>query len=393
MKKIIIAFASLFLSIIISYKTFAQSSMSEIDKQLIIEQVKKDVMDSLRSAPKNNATNFFDNIKISGYVETYYGYDFGNPLNHTRPSYVYSHNRTNEVNLNLGLIKFAYANQNTRGNVALMAGTYANANLAAEPNTLKNIYEANAGFKISKKKNIWIDAGILPSHIGFESAIGKDCWSLTRSMLADNSPYFETGAKISYNSNNEKLFLSVLVLNGWQRIQRVDGNNMPAFGHQLTYKPNANLTFNSSSFIGSDSPDSTRQIRYFHNFYSILQLNKNFGVTVGFDIGAQQKSKGSNDYFSWYSPVLIAKYSPTEKISLAARGEYYSDANGVIISSVNPNGFNAWSYSFNVDYAINSNLLWRIEAKGYNSKDKVFLKNDLPSSNNYLLSTALAMSF
>ena len=123
---------------------------------------------------------------LSGYLEVYYCYDFSNPENHTRPSFVYSHNRHNEVNLNLGLIKYNYTSNLVRSNFALMAGTYANANLAAEPGVLKNIYEANVGVKISKKNEIWVDAGIMPSHIGFESAISKDCWNLTRSLLAEN---------------------------------------------------------------------------------------------------------------------------------------------------------------------------------------------------------------
>ena len=84
-----------------------------------------------------------------------------------------------------------------RANLALMAGTYAQDNLSAEQDALKLINEANVGFKISKTKNIWIDAGIMPSHIGWESAIGKDNMNLTRSLAAENSPYFETGAKIS----------------------------------------------------------------------------------------------------------------------------------------------------------------------------------------------------
>ena len=52
----------------------------------------------------------------------------------------------------------------SRANIALAVGTYMNANYAAEPGVLKNIYEANAGVKISNNKNIWVDAGILPSH-------------------------------------------------------------------------------------------------------------------------------------------------------------------------------------------------------------------------------------
>ncbi len=332
-------------------------------------------------------------LKFSGYIETYYSYDLGHPTDHNRPSFAYSFNRHNELNLNLGFVKAAYETKKVRANLALMAGTYSNANLAAEPGVLKNVFEANAGIKISKKKNLWIDAGIFASHIGFESAIGKDCWNLTRSILADNSPYYESGAKISYTSDNEKWFVSGLVLNGWQRIQRINGNNTPGFGHQLTFKPNSNVTLNSSSFIGSDTPDSTKQMRYFHNFYGQFQLHQKFGLIIGFDIGAQQKSKGSSDYNTWYSPVLIAKFSPNEKIRIAARGEYYSDGQGVIIATASPNGFQTYGYSVNLDYNILSNVVWRIEGRGFKSKDDVFTQKGKPSDSNYFITTCLAISF
>ena len=336
-------------------------------------------------------------LTFTGYIEVYYAYDFGNPETHTRPGFAYSFNRHNEVNLNVGLVKAAYQAGNIRANLALMAGTYANANLAAETGVLKNIYEANAGVKISKKKDLWIDAGIFSSHIGFESAIGKDCWVLTRSILADNSPYYETGAKISYTTANEKWFISGLVLNGWQRIQRVDGNNTPAFGHQLTFKPDSKMTLNSSSFIGNDKPDSLRQMRYFHNFYGQFQLHKKIALIIGFDIGAEQKAKGSAGYNTWYSPVLITKFSPHVEHNITARAEYYSDVHGVIIpiaiGAGSPNGFKTWGYSLNYDFLIRDNVMWRVEGRSFSSKDKVFLKNGHPDNNNFCVSTSFAISF
>jgi hypothetical protein len=371
----------------------AQTTLSEADRQAIIDQVKKDVMDSLNNKPSKSFGQISDAFTISGYLETYYTYDFANPENHTRPAFTYSHNRHNEINVNLGYIKAAFLTDKVRANLALAVGTYMNANYAAEPFVLKNIYEANGGFKISKKHDLWIDAGIFSSHIGFESAVGKDNWTVTRSLFADNSPYFETGAKISYTNSNGKWFLSALVLNGWQRIQRVDGNNMPAFGHQITYKPNSKITLNSSSFIGSDKPDSTRQMRYFHNLYGIFQVHEKFGITAGFDIGAEQKSKGSSNYNTWFTPVLILKASPTDKLSIAARGEYFSDANGVIIATGTPNNFQTFGYSLNLDYQIHNNVLWRIESRGFSSKDKIFMLNGKPDNNNYFLTTAIAISF
>lgn len=333
-------------------------------------------------------------LKISGYAEAYYQYDFQNPTNNTRPSFIYSHNRNNEVNLNLGLIKANYETEQFRANLALAAGTYMNANYAAEQGVLKNIYEANVGIKISKSKNLWIDAGILPSHIGFESAISKDCFTLTRSMLAENSPYYEAGAKVSYTTDNGKWFLSGLILNGWQRIQRVDGNSTIAFGHQLTYKPNDKITLNSSSFIGNDKPDTQKQMRYFHNLYGIFQVNSKWALVAGFDIGAEQKEKGSEQYNVWYSPVVVGKYSPTEKLSFAARGEHYQDKKGVIIATGTPNGFQTFGYSLNADYQIFPNLVWRTEIKNLNSKDNIFINRNLElQKNDVSVLTSVAVSF
>lgn len=332
-------------------------------------------------------------LKLNGYLEAYYSYDFNNPANHNRPDFIYSYNRHNEVNINLGLIKASYEKQQTRANLGLMVGTYPNANLRSEPGVLKNIYEANIGVKISKKNSTWIDVGIFPSHIGFESAIGKDCWNLTRSLLAENSPYYESGIKLSHTSKNSKWFISALIINGWQHIQRPNGNNTPAFGHQLTYKPNNRITLNSSSFIGNDKPDTAMQMRYFHNFYGQFQLHKKFGVIIGFDYGVEQKANDKNSYNDWCSTILILKYSPTKKLNIAARGEYYSDQNQLIINTGMPYGLQVYGYSLNLDYSISEDLLWRIEGRSLTGTNAVFIRNNNSVFENNLITTSIALSF
>lgn len=333
-------------------------------------------------------------ITISGYLETYYNYDFNRPLNNTTPSFLYNYNRANEVNLNLGYIKAAYSSDKVRANFTFATGTYMNANYSAEPGLLKNIYEGNIGVRLSSKNNVWVDAGVLPSHIGWESAVGKDNPTLSRSLAAENSPYFETGARLSYTSKSEKWYLSALVLNGWQRIQRVDGNTTPAFGTQVTFKPSSKITLNSSTFIGNDKPDSVRRMRYFHDFYGIFQLSDKWAATLGFDIGAEQKAKGSSDFNTWYTSALILKYAATSKTSIGVRAEYYDDKNGVIIATNTPNGFKTWGFSANVDYSILSNLMWRMELRSLNSKDDIFINNNNKAiGHDIALTTSLAFSF
>jgi len=333
-------------------------------------------------------------ITISGYVEAYYNYDFNRPLNNTMPPFLYNFTRDNEVNLNLGYIKASYNSDKVRGNFTFATGTYMNANYSAEPGLLKNIYEANIGVRLSAKSNLWLDAGVLPSHIGWESAVGKDNPTLSRSLAAENSPYFETGARLSYTSKSEKWYLSALILNGWQRIQRVDGNTTPAFGTQVTFKPSSKIILNSSTFIGNDKPDSVKRMRYFHDFYGAFQLSNKWTATLGFDIGAEQKVKGSSDFNTWYTSALILKYAATSKTSLAVRAEYYDDKNGVIIATDTPNGFKTWGFSANVDYNILSNLMWRVELRSLSSKDDIFInRNNKNINNNVALTTSLAFSF
>ena len=331
-------------------------------------------------------------LTISGYIESYYTYDFNKPADNNRPGFIYSHNRHNEFNLNLGFIRGSYTTDKVRGNLALAAGTYMNANYAAEPGVLKNVFEANAGFKIGKK-NLWLDAGIFSSHIGFESAIGKDNWTLTRSIVADNSPYYEAGAKLTFTTDNNKWVFSGLALNGWQRIKRVDGNSRMNYGTQITYKPTGKITLNYSTFIGTDKPDSARQMRYYHNIYGIFQLSDVFGITAGFDIGTEEKSSTNSDMNTWYTPVLIAKLNVSPKVSLVARGEYYNDEKGVIISTGTINGFKTTGVSLNLDYAPSPNMLFRIEGRSLNSKDNIFAKGNAIKNTNSFITTAFALSF
>ncbi|HNG37201.1 MAG TPA: porin [Nitrosomonas sp.] len=333
-------------------------------------------------------------LTFGAYAETYYSYDFNNLINNTKPPFLFSFNKNNEASVNLAFLKGSYVTDRVRANLGLAAGTYMNANYAAEPGILGNLFEGNAGIKLSGGNNLWLDVGVFPSHIGFESAVGKDNWTLTRSLVAENTPYFESGAKISYTSDNDKWFLSALILNGWQHIKPVDGNTIPAFGTQITYKPSPRVTLNSSTFLGSDKPDSARQMRYFHNFYAIFKLNDTLSTTIGFDIGVEQRTKDSSNMNTWFNPTMILRYTPTIKTAVAIRAEYYDDKHGVIIASDTSNGFKTWGFSANFDYNITSNLLWRIEARTLQSKGDIFIVNDgFARDSNTFITTSLAASF
>lgn len=334
-----------------------------------------------------------EQFSISGYAEAYYSYDFNKPANNNKPAFLYSHNRSNEFNINLAYVKGSYATERVRANIALATGTYMNANYAAEPGVLQHVFEANVGYKLSRKKNLWLDMGIMPSHIGFESAISKDCRTVTRSILAENSPYFESGAKLTYTTDNGKWLFSGMALNGWQRIQRVAGNSLMSWGTQVQFKPTGKVLLNYSTFLGTDKPDSARLWRYFHNLYSVIQLTSKIEATLGFDVGQEQARKGESKMNTWYSPVAIIRYAPVDRWAMAVRGEYYNDEEGVIISTRTPNGFKTSGFSANVDYLPAKNIALRLEGRLLNSRDKIFIKHENGTNNNTAVTFSAAVSF
>ncbi|MES2767479.1 MAG: outer membrane beta-barrel protein, partial [Bacteroidota bacterium] len=216
------------------------------------------------------------NFTFGGFVDSYYAFDFNTPASRDR-AYTTQPLRHNEFNLNFAFLDAKYTSEKVRARFALGTGTYMISNYAAEPDLLKNIFEANAGFNISG--SWWLDGGIFASHIGFESAVSKDNWNYSRSLMADYSPYYESGVKVTGNITDE-LTGGFFILNGWQNIR--ENNDDKALGTQLQYKPTKDILLNWSSFIGNEIADtdstSPSQLRIFNDFYAQIALTESFSV-------------------------------------------------------------------------------------------------------------------
>jgi hypothetical protein len=331
-------------------------------------------------------------LSVSGFVDAFYVYDFNRPEGDFRQSFLYNHNRHNEFNLNLGLLGIHLEHPRYRAHLSLQAGTYPIDNLAAEPGVLRHIFEAWAGLALDREGRLWVDAGILPSHIGFESAISTENFTLTRSLSAENSPYFLTGARLSFQANQKWLF-AALAVNGWQRIQKVSGNSLLSFGTQVFYMPSEKIQLNWSTFIGTDDPDTERRMRYFSNLFGRFRVTDRFGILAGYDMGIQQERKGGSSYDLWLTPTLIGQYSFNRHWQTAVRLEYYQDPGGVIIPSDVPDGFRSLGASWNVDYVPFPGVKGRLEARWLRSQDPVFRAEGGMEAHNFFLGTSLAVEF
>lgn len=329
-------------------------------------------------------------LRLSAFADVFYAFDFNLPEGGSRQDFFFNHNRHNEFNLNLGLLRFEVDHDRFRSRISLQSGTYANDNYAAEAGVLQNVFEAQIGMALGKAGKTWVDAGIFPSHIGFESALSVENPTLSRSLAAENSPYFLSGLRLSH-AVNAQLDVELLVVNGWQRIQRVPGSSMPSLGSRVYFHPNERFAINWSTFAGTDDPDSTRRYRLFNNLYSQMQLSNRLALTLGFDVGAQQAAKGSNELRYWGSAVAIAALELSDTWATALRAEYYRDPHGVIVNPAGGRGFSTAAWSVNLDHRPNERLWCRFEIRHLHAPEATFVRGDALVRDNLVVMASMAL--
>ena len=322
------------------------------------------------TASKGDSTLSFN---IGLYLDVFYGYDFNQPSQSIRLPYLYHHNRHNEFNLNHGIISIGLNNQRIRARLGLHAGTYVSDNYTNESTVMQNIYDANVGVSLDKRKRWWIDLGIFGSSwIGMESTLSFENYNLSHNLISENVPYYYSGINTSFQPN-EKWQISAIITNGWQRIRRVEGNSLPSFGTQVTYSSNTGNSFNWSSFTGTDDPDSARRIRIVNHLNTYIHAGRNFIIAAGFDIGFQQASVSSDHWDHWYGLAAILRYHLNHQNALSFRYEYYHDPQQLIVTSLNSlAGYKTSGFTLNYDHGLFGILLLRVEGRWLTSPDSIY---------------------
>jgi hypothetical protein len=327
-------------------------------------------------------------LELSGYFDGYYSYFNMQSTNGISP-YLYSSNRTNEFTVNLTYLKATFTSDRFTLNVAPGFGTYMDASYANEPFGLNNILEANVSYKVFKKKSILIDFGIFSSPFTNETAISKDHIAYTRSLAAENVPYFLSGVKATIPLNN-RLKLMLYLVNGWQEIH--DPNDGKAICTQLEYKKDSTFLVNWDTFAGSEksalSPDF--RTRLFTDIYFIFNRKK-WNLTSCLYAGAQELNTGGlYNYHFWQQANIIAQYNLNQKLGIAGRLEYFSDPNLSISQSpyTGISGFDCGGASLGLNYKLASKLLLRLESRMMYSDRSIFLTKSNTLSHNATWLTA-----
>lgn len=328
------------------------------------------------------------NLSISFGIEPYYSFAFDKneqSIQAMGPTF----NLTNAVSINLAHIEFKYNSTKVRGKFIPGFGSYMDANYANETGLFKNIIEASVGYLINEKHGIWLDVGVLPSPFTNETAFSRDHIMLTRSLCAENAPYYVTGARLAWKAS-ERITLYGYMLNGWQNI--IETNPQKAGTLQFEYKKGDQITVNWNVYAGYEGNPSasTDQERLFSDAYIVYKGSNRLSYSICMMGGRQFRSH--NNKADFFAGNVAVNYQLIKQLSLSSRVERISDINKAITNQNNlgnTRGRITNSTSIGVNYQPQKEILFRVECKRYFGINKVFDDNiKEPSQITWLVGSA-----
>lgn len=254
---------------------------------------------------------------FSGFVDVAFLWSANRPENHENffADTGTTGKRANELMLNLAQVQWSRATSEQQPlgfTLSLVAGEGSEVVHAGEPeggDEFRHLYQASLAWRL--QNGVTLEAGIYPSHIGFEGFYSKDNWNYTRSWLGELSPYYQTGIKGSY-AFNERWSGQLHVLNGWQLIH--DNNDGKAIGAQLAYNSGA-LTASLNTFVDAD--------RTFADVVVLYRAGPRLQLGTSVDLGSQ-------DDANWRGAGAYARYAINDRHAVAVRAEEFRDPdNGI----------------------------------------------------------------
>lgn len=292
------------------------------------------------------------------------------------------------VGLMQGQIKVAGTSRSLWWNLTFQEGWFTKANYLGEDANWRFLQEASMHGRISDK--LVIRAGVMPSHIGYESMIARENITLSRSFTADNTPYYETGIAARYEAQ-DNLTVQFLVLNGWQRI--VDNNDHISCGTSVSYVPHPKVEMSWNTYLGNDQPrGSAKLLRLHNNFWTSINVTEDLTLVGLLDLGLQERVQQGMSQ-QWYAGA-VSRYRLSKDLSIAGRIEHYADPDASIVQTPLGGSFIASAASINADFRILPSLLLRGEWRTIQYNDAFLNRQTITprSSESYVtisISTAL----
>jgi hypothetical protein len=337
---------------------------------------------------------------VSGYVETFYQYNFNRPGNGISNYRGYD-DRHNSLTIQNAVIDVGFRAKDLLARLALQVGRAPAVMYAEEtrqdgsdgggetgPQLWRHLQRASVGWQASKI--VLIEAGLFTSSVNIESLPVKENWNWSRTHLAVRMPNYFAGARATFEVS-KRLDLVVSAVNGWNRI--VDDNDEKSGIVSAIYRYEDKLT-TSLSYVGGveregGAPEG-RAWRHLADLWTEVALSTVVELGADASAGGEQTRFG----FHWFAgAALFGRIHVLDPLWLALRTDRLwedpaANASGASRFILVP-AKHVTSLTATLDYRPVKGLSIRLEGRHDAAQAALFFRGEADTPNTRRQTTAL----
>jgi hypothetical protein len=331
---------------------------------------------------------------LSGFVDTYYGYNFNQPQNRMSGLRGFD-GLSNQFGLNM--IELVAdktpdaANGRLGYHIALGFGQAMNVvNGTAGPNELsfaQYLKEGYFSYLAPVGKGLQLDVGKFVTPHGAEVIETKDNWNYSRGLLFTFAiPHYHFGLRAKY-AFNDKYSLAAYLVNGWNNI--IENNTGKTVGLTFGWNPNKKFSLVQNYMAGPETAGLNTHWRQLSDTVVTVSPTSKLSFMMNYDYGRGDLPAGFAKPVFWTGVAGYVHYVFNSKYALATRFEYYDDHDGFTTGTVQQ--LSELTGTF--ERTIAKHLITRLEFRRDMSNATPFLKGNLPVADQNTMTVGLVYTF
>ena len=307
-------------------------------------------------------------LTITGSVDAYYKYDFGESKWNTPTSFTQSHNR---FELGMGSVKLEHKTAKVDVVADLGFGKRAQDFSYNDEGILQAVKQLYVSY--SPSSVIKFTAGSWSTHVGYELVDPQLNRNYSMSYMFTNGPFFHTGLKADFTFGKSGLMIGVANPTDYKYVP--DGViNKKFLLAQYSYT-GSDLFKVFLNYVGGKAIDTSKTNQF--DVVITSKLSEKFSLGYNGTVSTVQYWDGykNADGKSWWGSALYLNLDPTSKFGLTLRSEYFSDKNGLKLPMGPVDGSKVFANTLSANFKID-NLTIIPEFRIDNSSEEIFTKKD-----------------
>ncbi|MGZ4820291.1 MAG: porin [Terriglobales bacterium] len=345
------------------------------------------------STPSPLDASLLGGAALSGFVDTYYGYNLNQPKSQTNQLRSFD-SQSNQFSLNLielNLDKTPDPTNSRLGyHLGLGFGQAMNVVNSTDPAGLgfaQYLKEAYMSYLAPVGKGLQVDLGKFVTPHGAEVIETKDNFNYSRGLLFSYAiPYYHYGLRAKY-SFSDKYSLTGFLVNGWNDIY--DNNTGKTYGLTFGWNPTKKISIAQGYMAGPETSGANSNWRQLSDTVVTYSPTARLTTMFNFDYGRGDRVTGIPIPVFWTGIAGYVKYAFNERYALATRYEYYNDHDGFTTGTAQH--LNEFTGTFQRLMA--HHLITRLEFRRDVSNRPVFMKGATPVMGQNTMAAGLVYAF